>query len=218
VNVPVILVCKGFFGNASCLKNLRIGSHREIIPFITPLIMGNLTHLELNYSPSPPSPFPFEAVLRDGAHLESLRIEEPSSFQTPSVHFRRYSHSLPQLKRFAISFSSPASAAEYDYDLFPTICDFLRNKPGLVTLELVAPNNSKSQKLLGFGRECWNFLTALDHLRCLSMTLTNLDDSEHYSQLIPRSVTSLTLLGLSLTLSDETRLEKVISVVRAYRN
>jgi hypothetical protein len=172
--------------------------------------MEKLTHLELyrTTSYSTAGSFPFELLLRDGAHLESLRVEGLQSSQTPSVLFRRYSHSLPHLKRFGISFSSPVSATDYDCDLFPAICDFLRNKSGLVTLELIAPSDLTSQRSLGFGKGCWDLLPTLVNLRSLSMTLTKLGRSEHCTQFIPRLVTSLTLLGKALG-------GKVISVVRA---
>jgi hypothetical protein len=170
--------------------------------------MEKLTHLEL-YHTSPYSTagsFPFELVLRDGAHLESLLAQGIQSSQTPSVYFRRYSHSLPHLKRFGISFSYPVSP---DGDLFPAICDFLRNKSGLVTLELIGPSNPFSQQSVGFGKGCWDLLPALVNLRCLSMTSTELGDGEHCTQFIPHSVTSLTLLGILG--------EKVISAVRTFR-
>jgi len=198
-----------FVGTAPSLRDLRIGSRHYILPLITPLRMEKLTHLELYRITSyfTAGSFPFELVLRDGAHLESLRAEGLQSSQTPSVLFRRYSHSLPHLKRFGISFSSPVSA-NYDCDLFPAICDFLRNKSGLVTLELIAPSDPTSQQSLGFGKGCWDLLPTLVNLRSLSMTLTKLGDSEHCTQFIPRSVTSLTLLGKTLG-------GKVISAVRA---
>jgi hypothetical protein len=203
---------QSFLGSAPSLRDLRIGGHQHIAPLITPLTMGKLTHLELyrTASYSTVASFPFEIVLRDGAHLESLRAENLQSSQFPSVHFRRYSHSLPYLKRFGISFSSPMSPADYDLDLFPAICDFLRNKSGLVTLELIAPSHPLGQRSLGFGKGCWDFLPILVNLRCLSMTLTDLGDSKHCTQFIPRSVTSLTLLGKALG-------EKVISAVKAFR-
>jgi hypothetical protein len=198
---------KLFAGGAPSLRGLRFGSRHYILPLITPLLMGKLTHLELYRTASSyPASFPFELVLRNGTHLESLLAENLQSLQTPSVYFRRYSHSLPHLKRFGISFSNPVWP---DCDLFPAICDFLHNKSGLVTLELIGPSNSIGQQSVGFGKGCWDLLPALVNLRCLSMTLTKLGDGEHCTQFIPRSVTSLTLLGKL----DET----VISAVKAFR-
>jgi len=178
---------------STCLQNLRIVNQNFILPLITPLV-GKLTHLEMYHTRSSP-PFPFEVVLRDGVHLVSLRIEKTPTSGTPSVHFRRYSHALPRLKRFGVSFPPPEVAAQRDYDLFPAICDFLSNKPCLLTLELVAPNHSVYHQGLGYDRKCWDLLPTFNHLRGLSMTLTNLRDSEHCAQFIPRSVTSLALLG-----------------------
>jgi hypothetical protein len=197
-----------FARSAPSLRGLRFGSRHHILPLITPLLMEKLTHLELyrTASYSTAGSFPFELVLRDGAHLESLLAEDLQYSQTPSVYFRRYSHSLPHLKRFGISFSNPVSP---DCDLFPAICDFLHNKSGLVTLELIGPSYPIGQQSVGFGKGCWDLLPALVNLRCLSMTLTKLGDGEHCTQFIPRSVTSLTLLGKLG--------EKVISAVRTFR-
>jgi hypothetical protein len=183
---------KNCFERDLCLKNLCISA--QLYSFVMPLV-GMLTHLELRCRGISPSATLFELFLRDGVHLESLRIQEASLFQTPSVHFRRYSHSLPHLKQFAISLSHPSSPSDYDPDIFPAICDFLRNKPGLVTLGLIAPRNPVVHRHLGFDRRCWDLLPALNHLRALSITLMDLGDSEHCAELIPRSVTSLALLG-----------------------
>jgi hypothetical protein len=184
---------KNFFQRAFHLKNLCIDEPGCIFPVISPLL-GQLTYLELRCSQFPLLPFPFEAILRDGIHLESLRIQDPPSSQTTSIHFRRYSHCLPHLKRFGISFKPAGSPLEWDEDLFPAICDFLYNKQDLATVELVAPKHATYQTHLGFDRRCWDMLPALDHLRYLSITLTNLD-SKHCAQFIPRCVTGLALLG-----------------------
>jgi len=198
-----------FEQDLSCLRKLRIAGQNYILPLITPL-MGKLTHLDL-YHPTydlfaaTSSAQSFEVVLREGAHLESLRIRQSRPSHTPSIHFRHYSHSLPHLTRFSIAFGSPTSAAEYDRDLFPAICDFLRNKPGLVTVELIAPSNLAGHRPLGYDRKCWGLLSAFSCLRGLSMTLTELGESERCAQLIPRSVTTLALTG-------DVDFEKVISM------
>lgn len=155
--------------------------------------LGNLTHLELRISL--PEITPFELILRDGVYLQSLRIQNSPTVATPSIHFRRYSQSLPYLKQFGVSFSSPLSPAQYDSDLFPAICDFLQDRHNLITLELVAPSYSKTQMHLGFGERCWSFLPRFNQLRGLSMTLTSSCDIRHLAQLIPRSVNTLTLSG-----------------------
>ena len=176
-----------------CLRKLRLPNSSTNTVLVVPLL-SRLTNLELYHTDSVAT-FPFEVTLRDGIHLESLLIEGSLSLHTPSIHFRRYSHSLPNLKRFAISFRSPISITQYDNDLFPAICDFLRNKSSLLTLELVAPNHMWAQQQLGFDRRCWDLLPALHQLRALSMTLTSMGDSEHCAQFIPRSVTTLALGG-----------------------
>lgn len=191
-----------------CLKKLRIQVTQRSINFlshITPLV-GMLTHLELYLTPPRLSQALVEIVLRDGTHLESLQFEGVWFSEAPSVSFRRYSHSLPCLKKFAFSVLTRIPPP-IDRDLFPAICNFLSNKPDLIALKLVVPTNSTNQANLGFDRRCWDLLPALDSLRALSISLTSLGDSEYFSGFIPRSVTSLALLG-------DVHYEKVVSMVR----
>jgi hypothetical protein len=190
------------------LKKLRIQATQHginILSLITPLV-GMLTHLELYRTPPQLSQPLFEIVLRDGTQLESLQFEGLSICEALSVPFRRYSHSLPCLKQFGISVSLPILTA-IDRDLFPAICNFLSNKPDLIALKLDVPSNSTNHASLGFDRRCWDLLPALDGLRALSISLTRLDDSEYFAEFIPRSVTSLALLG-------DVHFQKAISMVR----
>lgn len=179
------------------LRKLSISAKSALAVFITPCL-GSLTHLELHNYFSTSDRAAIEIVLRDGASLQSLRINHARSVAASSIYFRKYSQSLPHLKQFGVSFLSPASPAEYDYDLFPAILDFLQDKQYLVTLELVASDCPRAQMGLGFSELCWSFLPRFRRLRGLSITLAASCDIQHCAQLVPRSVNTLTLSGAGL--------------------
>lgn len=209
------------------IKKLYLGtpSINLIGVSITPAFTNTLTHLWLTTTDSD-SISPYAIVLRYGVNLKSLRIEgvlvEPSS-----QHFRRYSHALPFLTEFGVNHYG----AEQDADFFPAVCDFIRLKARqLVHLELRTTINKYISDRLGF-KECWDMFRSMadrttaatsavsfPQLETLSMTLPGAikNLTLHYSNLIPKSVTSLCLSGNCLSGKSIKQLFKIVSF-RSYR-
>jgi hypothetical protein len=207
----------------SGIKRIHIKSFKRFIaPFIASSSICALTHLSLN-APSFGSLSPFEMVLKYGRNLRSLRIKGNLDPMTShSQYFRRYTHALPYLTEFGIYVSIANGPHFADTDFFPAICDFLIPKAAqLIHLELTAPHTLRGREKLGFdgGKWCWGMLkpshslkTPFPKLESLSMTLPagHKSFSIHYSKLIPKGLTTLTLSGEQLL----HKFTKIFAVVR----
>jgi len=175
---------------------------------ITPSAMRILTHLSLADFMESTIDFMsvFEIALRDGVNLQCLRIRGRLE-ASHSQYFRQYPHALPCLTELGIFVS--VAHFHTDPDFFPAVCDFVLPKSEqLVHLELGAPGDKFAQDKLGFdgGRGCWAMFKntsrrnkvvqpLFPRLESLSMPLPagKKNISLHYSRLIPRAVTRLTL-------------------------
>jgi hypothetical protein len=214
---------------ASSIKKLHITCPRQNVVFLTrymtPALISILTHLSLKIVYHSESPF--EIPLQYGISLQSLRIQAPRGGSN-SQPFRRHAHALPSLTEFGIYLHDDLYGleADEDEDFFPAVCDFLRPKTAqLVHLELRAPTQKAAQDRLGFngGKECWALLKGgarsgaadlLSKLESLSMTLPegNKSFSLHYSKLIPKRVTRLSLSGYQLADSSVKHIFRVVSI------
>ena len=172
------------------IRRLRMTNRLTLVPIVWPLI-GNLTHLELISSWGAAGETSLlEVILGNGACLEALRLVGCPE-QTHSIFFRQFPRSLPQLRIFGLHISR-GDRVVMDVDLFPAVCHFLRDRPLLETLELMAPAHAIGQAF-GFGPSIWEFISTLDHLRILSARLLNVIPSQTMVGLIPRSVETLTV-------------------------
>ena len=173
------------------LRRLRIANRSNLVPIILPMI-GNLTHLELFSSwGGADEPSLFKTVLGNGERIESLRLVG-CPMQTHSTYFRKYPRSLPRLRDFGLHIRHGPRAV-IDPDLFPSICDFLRDRPLLDLLELTAHAREIDQKMFGFDVRVWEFISSLENLHTLSANLLNAIPHQKMVELIPRSVKTLTL-------------------------
>lgn len=84
-----------------------------------------------------------------------------------------------------------------DRDLFPAISEFLRDRKQLKTLVLTVADEGV-QKSVGFDASVWGVLPSLVNLKGLTITYPKDLAPGLASWLVPRSVTSLSLDGLSL--------------------
>ena len=173
------------------LRRLRM-AHRSSPTRLIALLADNLTHLELISSWGGPSETSlFQVVLGSCARLESLRLIG-CPLVTHSVYFRQYPRALPWLRDFGIRFA-PAHSVAKDPDFFLAICDFLRDRPILESLELLPYSQEIGQTIFGFDVRVWEFLSSLQHLRILSTFMLNTIPHQRMVHLIPRSVTTLTV-------------------------
>lgn len=182
----------------STLRRLRLRSDPMIFNTITP-ILSHLTHLELAICGYSYEESFFATILSTCILLQSLRLEFKisSSLHIHSPHFRRHADSLPHLEDFGIHF---AHIEGNDPDLFPAIRDFIRDRPRLLSLELVAPAyryplTSFNGKQIGIGSQAWDFLSSLPSLIRLYMIVPYGLAIQQAAALVPRSVRSLRLTG-----------------------
>jgi len=173
------------------LRRLRMANRSSVMPIVVPLAK-NLTHLEL-LSPwgGPNETSLFQIILGNGEHIESLRLVG-CPLQTHSVYFRQYPRSLPRLRDFGVRLVQ-AGTALIDPDFFPAICDFLRERPLLESLELTPYAQETDQTVFGFNVHVWEFISSLQHLRILSATLLDTIPHQRMVGLIPHSVKTLTV-------------------------
>jgi len=181
----------GFKQASQTLKRLKMAHQSNPAPIITPLA-GNLTHLEL-VAPwgGANETSLFHVILGSCERLESLRLVG-YPLQAHSIHFRQYRRSLPLLRDFGLRLVH-GRMATIDPDLFPAICDFLRDRPLLESLELVAYAREVDQMAFGFGVYVWEFVSSLPNLRILSANLLNAIPRQRMIALIPRSVKTLSV-------------------------
>jgi hypothetical protein len=191
------------------LRRLKMAHHSNPVSIITPLV-GNLTHLEL-VAPwgGANETSLFHVILGSGERLESLRLVG-YPLHAHSIHFRQYRRSLPLLRDFGLRLAH-GRMAMIDPDLFPAVCDFLRDRPLLESLELVAYTREVDQAAFGFGVCVWDFISSLPHLRILSANLLNTIPRQRMVGLIPRSVKTLSVPSCGVWL-----LEQLIQEVRLY--
>ena len=215
----------------SSVKNLHITAchpdriiHRGIG---SPHFMKTLTHLSWVFdkaNDSDASTSIFEIALRYGANLRCLRVRGPLTQFSHSQYFRQcigtLPDALPKLGEFGIYVTSNRS----DPDFFPAVCDFLRPKMArLIHLELGSPGPTTAQDRLGYdgGRGCWGLFKNVSQpwsgsfrLESLSMPLPagKANFGIHYSRLIPRSVTRLSLTGHDLPHNSFRQIFKIVSL------
>lgn len=176
---------------ARTLRRLRMAHRSNITPAIATLA-GNLTHLELVTPWGAVDEISlFQVVLGNCEHLESLRLIG-CPLQIHSVYFRQYPHSLPRLRDFGVCLA-PGLLMVLDPDFFPAICDFLRDRPMLESLELNSCAAQNDQTAFGFDMRVWEFLSSLQHLRILCTRTVDTIPQKRMVELIPRSVKTLTL-------------------------
>jgi hypothetical protein len=180
----------------TALRRLRLRTGSTMFETITPMLW-DLTHLELSSSWQIPGYRSiFEVVLSNGIHLESLRLKGAICWPH-SPHFRNHPDALPHLRDFGLHFT----AIDYrDPDLFPAISDFVRDRPHLVSLDLVAPSYcypmcSFDGERMGLSSRAWDFLPSLPGLTRLYMIVPRGLAIQQAATLIPRSVRSLKLTG-----------------------
>jgi len=148
-------------------------------------VLRNLTHLELSgawddYHQETPV---FESILCHGIHLESLRVKG-HVLRRHSVSFRNHPGVLPALRHFGVYFTQ---SYVRDKDLFPAICDFLRNRSQLESLELISPHS----RVNDIGRPCWNILSEFPYVRKLAITIPH--DKPSIPELIPSTIQTLVI-------------------------
>lgn len=174
------------------LRRLRIANQSNLLPIIGSLTQ-NLTHLELaSFWGVGSRESLLDAILSNGSSLESLRIGGVLFMHEQSVFFRKYPRSLPHLRDFSARFTLSQFSMN-DPDLFPAICDFLRERPLLESLELVLGCGGVLQATLGFDERVWEGLTSMQHLHTLCLTVPTAKPPGNIVQWIPRSVKTLTL-------------------------
>lgn len=154
----------------------------------------NLTHLDFLGT------FPQESraladILENGHQLESLRLQCVLECNASS-QFREHLKCLPFLRHFSISL---VGHRVNDFDLFPSISEFLRNRKQLHTLQLTVPSADYAHKRLGYDANVWGVLPSLTNLRNLTATLPKDVAAAVAMWLVPRSVRALTLHSLPTT-------------------
>jgi hypothetical protein len=192
-----------------------------------PHFMKTLTHLSWVFDKAndyDASTSIFEIALRYGMNLKCLRVRGLLTQSSHSRYFRQcigtLPEALPNLGEFGIYVTSNRS----DPDFFPAVCDFLRPKMvRLIHLELGCPGPTAAQDGLGYdgGRGCWGLFKNVSQpgsrsfrLESLSMPLPagKANFGIHYSRLIPRSVTRLSLSGHDLLHNSFCQIFKVVSL------
>jgi hypothetical protein len=201
---------------ASPVKKVHIVAPSRRLPHLSlaPAFICTLTHLSLT-TDSIDSVSPFEIALKFGVNIRSLRIR--CLLKSPNAHhFRLYADALPFITEFGIylTVSFAYGLLWDDVDFFPAVCDFLRRKEAqLVHMEIRAPNSQSGQNRLGFdgGKVCWDMFKQrtprlrsqntksqlFSKLESLSITMPagRKNFALHYSHLIPKGVTRLSLSG-----------------------
>jgi hypothetical protein len=218
----------------SSVKNLHVTSCNpdRIIRHIVsnPHFMESLTHLSWVFHDAIDCSISiFEVALRYCANLKCFRVRGCLTLSPHSRYFRQCigdgtpPGALPHLTEFGIYVTSCHS----DPDFFPAVCDFLKLKVArLIHLELGSPGSTAAQDRLGYegGRGCWALFKNTSHCRIdksrsfplesLSMPLPagKANFGLHYSRLIPRSVTTLSLSGHDLPHNSIRQIFKVVSL------
>ena len=154
----------------------------------------NLTHLDF-LGTFPPESNALTDILANGHQLESLRLQCVLECNASS-QFREHAKCLPFLRHFCISL---VGHRVNDYDLFPAISEFLRNRSQLHTLQLTVPSADYANKRLGYDANVWGVLPSLTNLRSLTATLPKDVAAAVAMWLVPRTVQALTLHSLPTT-------------------
>ena len=132
-------------------------------------------------------------ILSNGTQIESLRLQCVLECNA-SAQFRAHLTSLPFLRHFAFSL---VGYRVNDYDLFPAISEFLRDRSQLHTLHLTVPSADWAQRRLGYDATVWGVLPSLTSLRSLSATLPKDVAAAVAMWLVPRGVQALSLYSLT---------------------
>ncbi|PSR77451.1 hypothetical protein PHLCEN_2v7882 [Hermanssonia centrifuga] len=152
----------------------------------------NLTHLDF-HGTFPADSMGIADILGNGTQIESLRLQCVLECNA-SAQFRQYADGLPFLRHFAFSL---VGYRVNDYDLFPAISEFLRDRTDLHTLHLTVPSADWAQRRLGYDATVWGVLPSLANLRSLSATLPKDVAAAVAMWLVPRGVQSLSLHSLT---------------------
>ncbi|KIP12194.1 hypothetical protein PHLGIDRAFT_124352 [Phlebiopsis gigantea 11061_1 CR5-6] len=132
-------------------------------------------------------------ILSNGIQLESLRLQCVLECNA-SAQFRQYADGLPFLRHFAFSL---LGYRVNDYDLFPSISEFLRDRAQLHSLHLTVPSADWAQRRLGYDATVWGVLPSLTGLKSLHATLPKDVAAAVAMWLVPRGVQALSLYSLS---------------------
>jgi hypothetical protein len=184
-------VCEFLGRNRASLRSLHL--HNLSWSFPTKyLSVRNLTHLDFLGT--------FEAdslgiaeILCNGIQLESLRLQCVLDCNV-AAQFREFADCLPFLRHFAFSL---LGHRVNDYDLFPAIAEFLRDRTQLHTLHLTVPSADWAQRRLGYDATVWGVLPSLTGLKSLHATVPKDVAAAVAMWLVPRSVQALSLYSLS---------------------
>jgi len=214
----------------SSVKNLHITTRYPdtIIPRIigSPHFIETLTHLSCVFDDaidSDASTSIFQIALRYGSNLKCLRVKGCLSPAPHSRYFRQHTGTIPETLPHLTEFGIYVTSDHSDPDFFPAVCDFLKPKVArLIHLELGSPGTTAEQDDLGYdgGRGCWALFKNNSHrripfvLESLSMPLPagKANFELHYSRLIPRSVTTLSLSGHDLPHNSIRQIFEVVSL------
>lgn len=218
-NLQQLTLCDGWdrhlkFLNltATPVKNIHIMAPSRRLPHLclAPAFICTLTHLSLT-TDSVDSVSPFEIALKFGVNIRSLRIR--CSLKSANSHFfRLYADALPCITEFGIYLTTPFVRGLLwdDADFFPAVCDFLRHREAQLVHMEIRPDSRSDQNELGFdgGKVCWDMFKQstprrptksplFSKLESLSMPMPagRKNFALHYSHLIPKGVTRLSLSG-----------------------
>ena len=111
-----------------------------------------------------------------------------------SAQFRQHADGLPFLRHFAFSLLGHHIV---DYDLFPSISEFLRDRTQLHTLHLTVPSADWAQRRLGYDATVWGVLPSLTGLKGLHATVPKDVAAAVAMWLVPRSVQALSLYSVN---------------------
>ena len=177
--------------NKASLRSVHL--HNQTWTFPSEVIaVRNLTHLDFFGAFSAESQGIGE-ILRSGIQLESLRLWCSLECHA-STQFRDNLKGLPFLRHFAFILHGQCVN---DNDLFPAISEFLRDRTHLHCLQLTVPNADWAQRRLGYDATVWGVLPSLTGLKSLHATLPKDVAAAVAMWLVPRSVTTLSLHGLT---------------------
>ncbi|KAI6158558.1 hypothetical protein EDD17DRAFT_1763700 [Pisolithus thermaeus] len=132
----------------------------------------------------------FLEILSSGCQLDSLKLSG-SLECSPSPLFRQHRSALPFLRHLHIGITSLGRHVQ-DYDLCPSISEFIRYRTQLRTYHLLLTCSDDNRRI-GFDASAWGVLPALLHLKSLVMTVPGDLTIGLAGWLVPRSVNALAL-------------------------
>lgn len=178
--------------NKTFLRTVHIHNQTWSFPAAETLAVRNLTHLDF-FGTFPADSLGIAEILRHGIQIESLRLSCSLECHA-SAQFRDNLDGLPFLRHFAFTLHGQCVN---DYDLFPAISEFLRDRDHLHCLQLIVPNADWAQRRLGYDATVWGVLPSLTGLKSLHATLPKDVAAAVAMWLVPRGVTTLSLHSLN---------------------